>query len=63
MRIVNHPILGVMKAEKKVYIEVDGKKVEALEGRPILAALLANGIRVSRFTKKRNEGRNSKRIG
>ncbi len=30
---------------------------------PILAALLANGIRVSRFTKKRNEGRNSKRIG
>ncbi len=57
MRIVNHPILGVMKPRKRVYIKVDGNKVEALEGESILAVLLANGIRVCRYTKKRNEPR------
>jgi len=46
-----------MKPRKKVYIEVDGNRMKAIEGEPILAALLANGIRVSRFTKKRNEPR------
>jgi len=57
MRIVNHPILGVMKPRKRVYIKVDGNKIEAIEGEPILAALLANGIKVCRYTKKRNEPR------
>lgn len=57
MRIVNHPILGVMKPRKKVYIEVDGREIEAIGGEPILAALLANGIRVCRYTKRRNEPR------
>lgn len=57
MRIVNHPILGVMKPRKRVYIKVDGNKIEAVEGEPILAALLANGIKVCRYTKKRNEPR------
>lgn len=57
MRIINHPILEAMEPQKKVYIEVDGKKIEAFEGEPILAALLANGIKVCRYAKKRNEPR------
>lgn len=40
-----------------VEITVDGKPVSAYEGEPILAALLAGGIRVNRYTVKRNEPR------
>ncbi|MBS7658991.1 MAG: (2Fe-2S)-binding protein [Candidatus Bathyarchaeia archaeon] len=57
MRIVDHPILGKIKERKKVFIEVDGKKIEAYEGEPIAAALLAAGIRVFRFTAKEKEPR------
>jgi len=46
-----------MKPRKRVYLKVDGNKIEAIEGEPILAALLANGIKVCRYTKKRNEPR------
>ena len=57
MRIKNHPILGLLKERKKVTIEIDGQKIEALEGEPIAAALWAVGIRDFRHTKKRKEPR------
>ncbi|MDI6870986.1 MAG: (2Fe-2S)-binding protein [Bacillota bacterium] len=57
MRVLDHPILGRLEARRKVTITVDGQPVEAFEGEPILAALLAKGIRVNRITKKRHEPR------
>jgi len=57
LRIKNHPILGLLKERKKVTIEIDGQKIEALEGEPIAAALWAVGIRDFRHTKKRKEPR------
>jgi predicted molibdopterin-dependent oxidoreductase YjgC len=57
MRIVDHPILGKLKERKKVFIEVDGRKIEAYEGEPIAAALLAAGVRVFRYTSKEKEPR------
>ncbi len=38
-------------------IEVDGKRIEAFEGEPIAAALLAAGVVVCRETPKRDEPR------
>ena len=38
-------------------ITVDGKTIEAREGEMILAALLAAGIRVNRYTSKYNQPR------
>jgi predicted molibdopterin-dependent oxidoreductase YjgC len=49
--------LGKLPLGRKVLIKVDGKKVEALEGEPIAAALMAKGIRVFRRTRKRGEPR------
>lgn len=40
-----------------VTITVDGRSIDAVEGEPIAAALLANGIKVLRKTPKRNEPR------
>ena len=57
MRVLNHPILGKLEKRRMVKIIVDGKALQALEGEPIITALLANGIRVCRITKKRNEPR------
>lgn len=57
MRIIEHPILGTPDAQRTVTITVDGRPIEALEGEPILAALLAKGIRVNRITKKNHEPR------
>ncbi|ADK81937.1 (2Fe-2S)-binding protein [Sediminispirochaeta smaragdinae] len=51
-RIVHHPILGEMEEKAMVTIIVDGKRIKALEGEPIAAALLAAGISVFRHTKK-----------
>ena len=53
MRIIHHPILGDMPDRKKVIIKVDGAEVEAYEGEPIAAALMAAGIKVFRRTRKR----------
>ena len=36
---------------------MDGAEVEACEGEPIAAALVAAGVRVFRTTRKRNESR------
>ncbi|MGE5485598.1 MAG: (2Fe-2S)-binding protein [Ignavibacteriales bacterium] len=57
MRVVDHPILGTAVPGKVVRIVVDGKTIEAIEGEPIAAALLANGIRVCRTTTKLGESR------
>jgi len=57
MRIIDHPILGRIEPERTIRIEVDGKMIEALEGEPIAAALVANSMRLFRFTKKYNEPR------
>ena len=47
MRVINHPILGKDERKKKITIYVDDKPISAIQGEPILAALLAQGIRVS----------------
>jgi len=55
--IENHPILGAWENQKYVSVSVDGKEILGVEGEPIAAALLANGIRVFRYTQKFNEPR------
>lgn len=57
MRIENHVVIELEKAVKLVEISVDGRTVRAREGEPILAALLANGIKINRYTVKRHEPR------
>lgn len=57
MRVTNHPILEDETRGKKVTITVEGEEVEAYEGEPIAAALLAAGIQVFRKTKKRKDPR------
>lgn len=56
-RIENHVILGDLEVKKKVHITVDGKTIDAAEGEPILAALLANGIKVQNISPKHHEPR------
>lgn len=56
-RITNHPILEDIENRKKVKIIFDGKKIDALEGEPIAAALFASGIKVFRKTPKYKEPR------
>ena len=57
MRVQDHPILGKPRPAKKVTLMADGKPVEAFEGEPIAAALVAAGRRVFRNTEKRNDPR------
>ena len=57
MRVEDHPILGKRERRPLVAIEVDGKPVEALEGEPIAAALIAAGKRAFRYTRKLQEPR------
>jgi len=57
MRIMNHPILGTIKDKNKVKIKVDGVEIEAFDGEPIAAALIAAGFKVFRKTRKRGEPR------
>lgn len=57
MRVVEHPILGALTKAKPVEIEVDGEKIQAIEGEPIASALLAAGKSVFRYTRKRHEPR------
>jgi len=56
-RIKEHPILGKLEEKKEVTIWVDGKALKAYEGEMIAAALVANGIKIFRYTKKRKEPR------
>ena len=57
MRVFDHPILGPLRPGKRVRITVDERSIEAFEGEPIAVAMLAAGVRVCRFTQKRNEPR------
>lgn len=57
MRVEEHPILEVENEKKLVKIFVDDKPIMAVEGEPILAALLANNIRINRYTAKKNSPR------
>jgi predicted molibdopterin-dependent oxidoreductase YjgC len=57
MRIKDHPILGPVKAQKKIKIKIDGKVISAFRGEPIATALLAAGIKVCRETPKQGEPR------
>jgi len=56
-RVEEHVILGQEKDMEYVNIIVDGKPLKAKKGEMILAALLANGIIINRYTKKRHEPR------
>lgn len=56
MRIKQHPILEVEEGAK-VAITVNGEKILAREGEPILAALLAHGLRITRYTPRLGEAR------
>ena len=51
-RVKNHPILGIAPEAKKVWITVDGRRIEAYEGEPIAAAIMAAGIHVLHYTPK-----------
>lgn len=44
-RIENHIILGDLEEKKMVTIIVDGKEIPAVEGEPILSALLAEVLK------------------
>lgn len=57
MRVDNHIVLDVKPKGRPVTILVDGESIEAYEGEPVLAALLAKGIIVNRYTVKRHEPR------
>lgn len=57
LRVDDHIILGENDPGEIVEITVDGKKMKAKEGEQILAALLANGIIINRYTVKREEPR------
>lgn len=57
LRVEDHVILDVENKNKVVEIIVDGKAIKAYEGEPILAALLSNGIKVNRYTIKKQEPR------
>ena len=56
-RIENHIILGNLEEKKMVTIIVDGKEIPAVEGEPILSALLASGIKVANIIPKHYEPR------
>ncbi|HYG59368.1 MAG TPA: (2Fe-2S)-binding protein [Symbiobacteriaceae bacterium] len=49
-RVTTHPILGNLPPAKPVTFTFDGRAVEGMEGEPIAAALLANGIRILRHS-------------
>lgn len=53
----DHPIWGKRDPIRKVTLFLNGKEMQAFEGEPIAAALMANGIRVFRKTRKRGEPR------
>lgn len=57
MYISEHPILGTDACQQKGNISVDGRPLQVKAGSMIAAALLANGIRVNRYTLKKHEAR------
>ena len=57
LRVKNHIILDCTPTGEPVEITVDDKTIQAYEGEPILAAILNAGIKINRYTVKRNEPR------
>ncbi len=57
MRIDDHPILGTFEKGRKVSFVFDDKAMEGFEGEPIAVALRSNGVKIHRYTKRRNEPR------
>jgi len=57
MRVDNHIILGKDERKEIVEIKVDDKTIHAKKGEMIIAALIANGIRINRYTVKKKEPR------
>lgn len=57
LRVEEHCILDVKNKGDLVEVTVDGKTIQCHEGEPILAALVANGIKVNRYTIKKHEPR------
>ena len=57
MRVDNHIILGKDERKEIVEIKVDGRTIQAKKGEMIIAALMANGIRINRYTVKKKEPR------
>ena len=57
LRVEDHVVLRANDPGTMVEITVDGKKLKAKQGEKILAALLANGIVINRYTVKRKEPR------
>ena len=57
MRVREHPILGPDLQTEWVRITVDGRPILAKKGEVIAAALMANGIRIHRYTAKVGEPR------
>ena len=56
-RIEYHPILGERDAAREVVFYYNGTPMTGFEGEPIAAALKSAGIRVHRYTAKRQEPR------
>ncbi len=57
MRILNHPILGPLDRKCEVKITVNGVVITAIEGEPIVSALIAAGIMTFRETRVLKEPR------
>ena len=57
LRVKNHIILDCTPTGEPVEITVDDITIQAYEGEPILAAILNAGIKINRYTVKRNEPR------
>jgi predicted molibdopterin-dependent oxidoreductase YjgC len=56
-RILKHPVLGERPPTRRVTITFDGRPIGALEAEPVVAALLAAGIRVFRTMPRTGEAR------
>jgi sarcosine oxidase subunit alpha len=57
LRITSHPVLGYLPKKRLIRFSFNDKKYNAAEGESIAAALLANRIRVLRYTENKNEPR------
>jgi sarcosine oxidase, subunit alpha len=57
MRVEKHPILGPLPTTRRVRFTFDGRSIDALEGEPIAAALMAAGVRTLRRSRRLNQPR------
>lgn len=56
-RVQDHPLLGPLPASPAVHLTFDGRPITARAGEPIVAALLAAGVRVFRTMPRSGEAR------